>query len=103
MRIYGIYNDSRQGVLWVGTDGQGAIMYSKKYSIATNLMLNSFSPNLTRQVRSIMTDKYGGLWFGTKGDGLLHVKNYRDGVHACDVVCQAEQGISGILHVGEPL
>lgn len=82
MRIYGIYNDSRQGVLWVGTDGQGAIMYSKKYSIATNLMLNSFSPNLTRQVRSIMTDKYGGLWFGTKGDGLLHVKNYRDGVHA---------------------
>ena len=45
-------------------------------------MLNSFSPNLTRQVRSIMTDKYGGLWFGTKGDGLLHVKNYRDGVHA---------------------
>lgn len=35
MRIYGIYNDSRQGVLWVGTDGQGAIMYSKKYSIAT--------------------------------------------------------------------
>ena len=39
MRIYGIYNDSRQGVLWVGTDGQGAIMYSKKYSIATNLML----------------------------------------------------------------
>lgn len=59
MRIYGIYNDSRQGVLWVGTDGQGAIMYSKKYSIATNLMLNSFSPNLTRQVRSIMTDKYG--------------------------------------------
>ena len=82
MRIYGIYNDSRQGVLWVGTDGQGAIMYSKKYSIATNLMLNSFSPNLTRQVRSIMTDKYGGLWFGTKGGGLLHVKNYRDGVHA---------------------
>jgi len=79
MRIYGIYNDSRQGVLWVGTDGQGAIMYSKKYSIATNLMLNSFSPNLTRQVRSIMTDKYGGLWFGTKGDGLLHVKTIGTG------------------------
>ena len=67
MRIYGIYNDSRQGVLWVGTDGQGAIMYSKKYSIATNLMLNSFSPNLTRQVRSIMTDKYGGLLVWNKG------------------------------------
>ena len=80
IRIYGIYNDSRQGVLWIGTDGQGALMYTKKYSIATNLMLSSLSPNLSRQVRSVMTDKYGGLWFGTKGDGLLHVKNYRDGM-----------------------
>lgn len=84
IRIYGIYNDSRQGVLWIGSDGQGAIMYSKKYSIATNLMLNKLSSNLSRQVRSIMTDKYGGLWFGTKGDGLLHIKNYRDGVQASD-------------------
>ena len=30
MRIFGIYNDPRQGVLWVGTDGQGAVMYSRK-------------------------------------------------------------------------
>lgn len=85
MRIFGIYNDPRQGVLWVGTDGQGAVMYSRKYAIATNLMLSSFSPNLTRQVRAIMTDKQGGLWVGTKGNGLLHVKNYRDGVRASDV------------------
>lgn len=49
-------------------------MYSRKYTIATNLMLSSFSPNLTRQVRAIMTDKQGGLWVGTKGNGLLHVK-----------------------------
>lgn len=48
-------------------------MYAKKYSIATNLMLNRMSPNLSRQVRSILTDEYGGLWFGTKGDGLLHL------------------------------
>ena len=51
-------------------------MYAKKYSIATNLMLNRMSTNLSRQVRSVMTDKYGGLWFGTKGDGLLHVPDY---------------------------
>ncbi len=85
MRIFGIYNDLRQGILWVGTDGQGAVMYSCKYTIATNLMLNDFSPNLTRQVRAIMTDRQGGLWVGTKGNGLLHVKNYHDGVQASDV------------------
>lgn len=76
IRIYGIYREPRQGLLWIASDGQGAVMYAKKYSIATNLMLNRMSANLSRQVRSVMTDKYGGLWFGTKGDGLLHVPDY---------------------------
>lgn len=78
VRIYGIYRDPRQGMLWIASDGQGAVMYAKKYSIATNLMLNRISTGLSRQVRSIMTDQYGGLWFGTKGDGLLHLPNYRN-------------------------
>ncbi len=86
VRIYDIYQDPNQGILWVASDGQGAIMYAKRYSIATNLMLNSLSPNLSRQVRSIMTDKYGGLWFGTKGDGLLHIRNYRNGTTAANTV-----------------
>lgn len=77
IRIYGIYREPRQGLLWIASDGQGAVMYAKKYSIATNLMLNRMSTNLSRQVRSVITDKYGGLWFGTKGDGLLHVPDYQ--------------------------
>lgn len=82
LRIYDIYQDPSQNILWVASDGQGAIMYARKYSIATNLMLNQLSPNLSRQVRSLMTDKYGGLWFGTKGDGLLHIRDYSDGMTA---------------------
>lgn len=82
VRIYDIYRDPHQNILWVASDGQGAIMYAKKYSIATNLMLSNLSSNLSRQVRSVMTDKYGGLWFGTKGDGLLHVHDYEDGLNA---------------------
>jgi two component transcriptional regulator, AraC family len=92
IRIFAIYNDPRQGVLWIGSDGQGAIMYSKKNSIATNVMLNSLSPNLSRQVRSVLTDKYGGLWFGTKGDGLLHIKNYRDGIRVADAEIYSPDG-----------
>lgn len=34
------------------------------------------SPLLKRQVRSIATDRHGGLWFGTKGDGLIHIPEY---------------------------
>lgn len=81
VRIYDIYREPNQNILWVASDGQGAIMYAKKYSIATNLMLSNLSPNFSRQVRSVMTDKYGGLWLGTKGDGLLHIRNYEDGMN----------------------
>lgn len=82
VRIYDIFRDPHQNILWVASDGQGAVMYAKKYSIATNLMLSKLSSNLSRQVRSVMTDKYGGLWFGTKGDGLLHVHDYEGGMDA---------------------
>ena len=72
VRIFDVYKDPKQGVLWLGTDGQGAVMYAKKYSIATNLMMSELSPNLSRQVRSLMTDKYGGLWFWNKRRWLIY-------------------------------
>jgi len=76
MRIYGLYKDSEQGILWVATDGLGAVQYSHEGSVATSLMLNRISGSLSRQVRSILTDRNGDLWFGTKGDGLVHVPSY---------------------------
>ena len=76
IRIYGLYSDSTQGILWIATDGQGAMLYSKEVSIAANLMLSSLSPNLARPVRSIMADSSGGLWFGTKGDGIVNVPGF---------------------------
>ena len=76
IRVYSLYREPRQGLLWIASDGQGAVMYAKKYSVATNLMLSRMSVNLSRQVRSLMTDKYGNLWLGTKGDGVLCVPNY---------------------------
>lgn len=92
VRIYDIFRDPYQNILWVASDGQGAIMYAKKYSIATNLMLKQLSPNLSRQVRSVMTDKYGGLWFGTKGDGLLHTQNYLSGMNTASTAVYSPVG-----------
>lgn len=76
VRIFSIYHDSRQGLLWVATDGEGAVICSKKRSVASNILFSSLSPNINRQVRSIMTDVNGDLWFGTKGDGLIHIPDY---------------------------
>ena len=78
IRIYCIYKDVHQEMLWIGSDGQGVMTYARKRSIATNLMLSSLSPNLSRQVRSVLTDKAGCLWLGTKGDGLIRIPHFRE-------------------------
>ena len=77
MRIFAMYKDSEQSILWVGTDGWGAISYAFSVPIATNLMSMDLSPNLSRPIRSIMTDDDGSLWYGTKGDGLVRIRDYR--------------------------
>ena len=97
VRIYSIYRDPHQNVLWVASDGQGTIMYAKKYSIATNLMLNQLSSNLSRQVRSVMPDNRGGLWFGTKGDGLLHIPDYRESEEASAVTVYSPEGKQNVM------
>lgn len=80
IRVYCLYKDNEQGILWVGTDGRGAVSYAHQTSVATSLMFNQISSNLSRQVRSLMTDDNGDLWFGTKGDGIVRVKSYADAV-----------------------
>ena len=77
IRIFSIYRDPTQDIIWVATDGQGVITYSKKHSIASHIMLRDFQGKITRQIRSLYTDKDSCLWFGTKGDGLICIKNYK--------------------------
>ena len=76
IRIFSIYKDPVQDIIWVGTDGQGVMAYSRKNTLATHLMFSQLQNKIVRQVRSIYTDPCGDLWFGTKGDGLVRVKNY---------------------------
>lgn len=76
IRVFSVYKDPMQEIIWVGTDGQGVMAYSKKKSIASHLTFSHLQNKITRQVRSIYTDKAGDLWFGTKGDGLVKVRGY---------------------------
>ena len=60
-------------------------------------MLNQLSSNLSRQVRSVMTDNSGGLWFGTKGDGLLHIPDYRENEEASAVTVYSPEGKQNVV------
>lgn len=78
IRVFSMVKDRNREIAWVGTDGQGVLMLSKNNSIGKTIELTDLSPLLKRQVRCIATDKYGGLWVGTKGDGLIHLTDYEN-------------------------
>ena len=78
LRIFSVYVDSSQGILWLGTDGAGVVKLTQKNTLVTNLILEKLSPTINGQVRGIMTDREGTLWIGTKGDGLLRIPHYQD-------------------------
>lgn len=73
---FSAFKDVNNDIVWIGTDGQGAMAIMKNNSIAHSIMLKDLSPMLKRQIRCISTDHYGGLWFGTKGDGVVYIPEY---------------------------
>lgn len=81
-RIFCTYVDTQYGMLWMGTDGRGVICLTREDGPVNNILLSSISPNLSGQVRGLLTDSRGTLWVGTKGDGLLSIPNYATGVDA---------------------
>ena len=82
VRIFCTYVDTQYGMLWMGTDGQGVICLTREDGPVNNILLSSISPNLSGQVRGLLTDSCGTLWIGTKGDGLLSVPEYTAGLDA---------------------
>ena len=68
--------DQQQEIYWIGTDGQGIqMLYDKPARFGCILQSNLPIP-LHNPIRSLLTDREGALWFGTKGDGIVRIKNY---------------------------
>ncbi len=76
IRAFDLFHDAKQDILWLGTDGQGAVMLYTQHSNACNLLMHQVAPTVMGQVRGILTDSLGNLWIGTKGDGLLKIPLY---------------------------
>lgn len=74
--VFCLHKDRKQDVVWIGSDGQGVVIYSKKSSIFNSIKSESLPFLVRKPIRSIFTDKYNTLWIGTKGDGLLRIKDY---------------------------
>lgn len=74
--IFCLLKDRNQDLVWVGTDGQGVFMYSNDpYSIRSTTF-DRISNKIEKPVRSLFLDNEQSLWIGTKGDGILKIRNY---------------------------
>jgi ligand-binding sensor domain-containing protein/signal transduction histidine kinase len=108
MPIRNVYRD-RGGVLWMGTDGQGAIRGSRQLTMRDGLV-NEF-------VRAFCEDREGGMWIGTDGGlsryrgGAFQNFNTQDGLaygsirallvdHAGDLWVATDGGLSR-FHAGK--
>lgn len=78
-RIFTTYYDPQQDILWVGTDCQGVMKFSRKRSMFGQLLFSDADNRVNRPVHSMLTTADGSLWMATKGDGLVRVPATADG------------------------
>ncbi len=74
--IFSLMRDHYQNSIWIATDGQGVELYYSEKNTFTNILLKQLPFTARRPIRSIYTDEYNTLWIGTKGDGIIKIKNY---------------------------
>lgn len=74
--VFSMMKDRKQDILWIGTDGQGLRMLYDKYERFNGLILEDLPFVMRNPVRSVYTDADSSLWFGTKGDGFVRIKEY---------------------------
>lgn len=74
--VFGLLKDRFQEVMWVGTDGWGVEMYCSEKNNFGNLMLRDLPFVAKRPIRAFYTDEENTLWIGTKGDGIIRIKDY---------------------------
>ena len=74
--IFCLMKDKYQYIVWIGTDGQGVYMYFNDAFSITNTLLDTPVYQINNPVRTVYYDEEQTLWIGTKGGGILRIRNY---------------------------
>ncbi len=74
--VFGLLRDRFQDVMWVGTDGQGGNLYYSEKDKFGNILLENFPFMARKPIRAFYTDEENALWIGTKGSGIIRIKDY---------------------------
>tara|TARA_R110002049_G_scaffold3795_5_gene27566 strand:- start:31777 stop:35859 length:4083 start_codon:yes stop_codon:yes gene_type:complete len=97
--VFSLLKDETQDIIWIGTDGQGVYAYMKEEYAFNGINFNELAIDIQRPVRAIYTDKNNDLWLGTKGNGIVKIKDCTGGFKESGRInaeqLTTENGLSG--------
>lgn len=76
--VFSLLKDRNQDIVWIGTDGQGVMMYAHDPITFTSYTFDKLPYSLSKPVRALELDRRGTLWVATKGEGILVVEDFRN-------------------------
>ena len=74
--LFAMTKDRYQPIIWIGTDSNGLIKWSNEDASVNCITYDNLPYYIEMPVRCLYMDKHDGLWFGTKGNGLFHIKDF---------------------------
>lgn len=77
--VFSLLRDRRQDIVWIGTDGQGVMMYASNPTTFMSYTFDRLPYSLSKPVRAFLADSKGTLWIGTKGEGILRIPKFTNG------------------------
>lgn len=75
--IFSLLKDHKQNILWIGSDGQGILRYSKDEYTFYSYTYDQFPIEVSTPTRCLFVDGNRDLWIGTKGDGLIRIDQFQ--------------------------
>ena len=75
--VFTLLKDARQEIVWIGTDGQGLYQQTHNDVAFRSITYNNLPYGLSKPVRALRIDASGALWIGTKGEGIVRIRDFR--------------------------
>ncbi len=74
--VFCLLADDNQDIVWIGTDGEGLYACANGQYSMRSIKTVDFNARLSYPIRAIHIDSDNNLWLGSKGDGLIKIKDF---------------------------
>ena len=73
--IFRLSRDPSDRNIWIATDGQGIYKYWESEYLVRTRLSEDIDKSIGQPLRAFYRDRSGDLWIGTKGSGLIRIRN----------------------------